>query len=458
MGSVAAAMAERGYVVTGSDENVYPPMSTFLKERGIELMSGYRAENIPAGADVVVIGNAMSRGNAEVEAALEQRKYYLSLPETVKEQFLRGRRNFVVTGTHGKTTTTSMLAWILDQAGLEPGFLIGGIPRNFGRGAEFRESDYFVIEGDEYDTAFFDKRSKFHHYLPEVVIMNNVEFDHADIFPDLAAVKLTFQRLIHIIPRNGLLVINSDDPVCVELAAAALCRVARVGLGEGADYRIEIAQASAGEGARTDYRLAGEEFSVPMLGEFNVRNAAMATVAARFAGVNDERCRVALGGFQGIARRLELKGEAAGVQVYDDFGHHPTAIKETLKTLRQRYPGRRLWALFEPRSNTTRRSVFQQDLPEALGLADGVAVAQVARLEQIAPEERLDPERVVEDLRKRGRQAFYEEDAGAIVQRISGLLEREDIVVTFSNGAFGGIHQLLLDRLQANGAPAVAAG
>jgi UDP-N-acetylmuramate: L-alanyl-gamma-D-glutamyl-meso-diaminopimelate ligase len=445
MASVAAALQEGGFKVTGSDENVYPPMSNFLREKSIALKEGYRAENIPADADVVVIGNAMKRGNQEVEAVLNRKLFYLSLPEVLKNYFLRGRHNLVVTGTHGKTTTTALLAWIMEKAGRKPGYLIGGIPKNFGEGARLNDSKYFVIEGDEYDTAFFDKRSKFIHYLPELLIINNIEFDHADIFKNLDEIKLSFRRLLNIVPQNGMVLLNGDDPNCVEVAKDCLAQMIEVGFSKNCAQRIrEVAYSR--ESSR--FKLGEETFEIPLIGEFNVRNAAMAAMAAGFYDVPKKKIDSAFKSFAGIARRLELRGEAQGVKVIDDFGHHPTAVAQTLQALRHRYRGHRLWAVFEPRSNTTRRAIFQQQLPDALKLADGVFISQVARLEQIPEDERLKPDRVVAAIVKAGRPAFYEQNADAIVDRIVPMLGPKDVVVVFSNGGFDNIHEKLLMRLK----------
>ncbi len=421
-------------------------MSTFLEQRGIKLHAGYRAENIPSDTDVVVVGNAIKRGNPEVESVLNRKLFYLSLPEVLKNYFLRGRHNLVVTGTHGKTTTTAILAWIMEKAGHKPGFLIGGIPRNFGQGARLNRSKYFVIEGDEYDTAFFDKRSKFIHYLPELLIVNNIEFDHADIFRDLDDIKLSFRRLLNIVPQNGMVLVNGDDHNCVEVARDCLAQMIEVGFSKNCAQRIRDAAYST---EKSSFVLGEEEFEIPLIGEFNVRNAAMAVSAARFYQVPDSRIRSALKNFSGIARRQEVRGEARGVTVIDDFGHHPTAIAQTLQALRHRYPGRRLWAVFEPRSNTTRRAIFQQELPDALQLADGVFISRVARLEQIPERERLDPEAVVKAIEKAGRPAFYEKNADAIVDRIMPKLQPKDVVAVFSNGGFDAIHEKLLERLSA---------
>jgi UDP-N-acetylmuramate: L-alanyl-gamma-D-glutamyl-meso-diaminopimelate ligase len=445
MGSVAAAMEERGFKVSGSDESVYPPMSTFLEEHGIKLHQGYRAENIPADADVVVIGNAMKRGNPEVEAVLNRKLFYLSLPEVLKNYFLRGKHNLVVTGTHGKTTTTSLLTWIMEEAGRKPGYLIGGIPKNLGQGARLNDSKHFVIEGDEYDTAFFDKRSKFVHYLPELVIVNNIEFDHADIFNNIDEIKLSFKRLLNIVPQNGMILVNGDDRNCVEVAKDCLAQMVEVGFSNNCAQRIRDVVYSP-DGSR--FQLGDDVYEIPLVGEFNVRNAAMAATAARFYDVPKAKIGNALKSFKGIARRQEVRGEARGVKVIDDFGHHPTAIGQTLQGLRQRYQGQRLWAIFEPRSNTTRRAVFQKELPEALKQADGVFISQVARLDQIPEAERLHPEQMVKEISEDGRPAFYEKNADAIVDRITPLLKEKDVIVVFSNGGFDNIHEKLLSRLK----------
>src|SRR5881296_851651 len=309
MGSVAAEMSKRGFTVTGSDENIYPPMSTFLEKRKIALSSGYRAENIPANADVVVIGNAIKRGNPEAEAVLNRKLFYLSLPEVLKNYFLRGRHNLVVTGTHGKTTTTALLAWVMEKAGRKPGYLIGGLPKNFGQGARLNDSKYFVIEGDEYDTAFFDKRSKFVHYLPELVIVNNIEFDHADIFRDLDDVKLSFKRLLNIVPENGMVLLNGDDANCVEVAKDCRAQMLEVGFSKNCAQRIRDVAYST---RASRFKLGEDTFEIPLVGEFNVHNAAMSAMAARFYDVPKTKIETAFKSFAGVARRLELRGEVRG--------------------------------------------------------------------------------------------------------------------------------------------------
>lgn len=446
MASAAAAMKERGFVVTGSDENVYPPMSTFLREREIEVMAGYDEANLAGKPDLVVVGNVISRGNPEAEAVLNQRIRYCALPELLKEFFIRGKRSIVVAGTHGKTTTTSLLTWVFEHNGRNPSFLIGGIPGNLGQGARFTDSEWFIIEGDEYDTAFFDKRSKFVHYLPEIAILNNLEFDHADIFENLGAIQKSISHLIRIVPGNGLLLANGDDANIAPLLEATPCPMQRFGIGEGNDLRAEALDLGADD---SGFELNGESFRVPMIGELNVRNALAVAAAARHAGFSRDEINSAFDTFIGIRRRMDIRGEARGVVVVDDFGHHPTAIEETLKALRIKFQGRRLWAVFEPRSNTTRRNVFQDRLAKSFAEADCVVIAQVARLEQLAVEERLNPEKLMEQLRAGGRAAHYLADVDAIVETVCRDAREGDVVCIFSNGGFGGIHQKLLDSLAA---------
>jgi UDP-N-acetylmuramate: L-alanyl-gamma-D-glutamyl-meso-diaminopimelate ligase len=446
MGAVAAAIRDQGFEVTGSDENVYPPMSTFLAEKGIPVARGFRPKNLPADVDLVVIGNSIMRGNPEVEAVLDRKLLYRSLPETLKEFVLQQKHNVVITGTHGKTTTTALLTWIFEVAGKNPSYLIGGLAKNLGRGAAFRDSEYMLIEGDEYDTAFFDKRSKFLHYLPESLVINNIEFDHADIFSSLEEIKVSFVRLVNIVPISGHIWINADDEGCRDVVQAALTPVSSVGFSEHATDRItEVKYDMAGAA----FSLKGTRFRTPLNGEFNVRNSAMAIVVAQHHGCSLESIVEALSAFNGVSRRQELRGEVSGIKVIDDFGHHPTAIRETLSGLRQKYPGQRLWAIFEPRSNTSRRSTFQTSLPQALALADGVVLAKVARIEQLPASNRLDPEKVVETLQENGVPAFYETDVDAIVRRTKSLARPGDVIAIFSNGGFEGIHQKLLTVLAA---------
>jgi UDP-N-acetylmuramate: L-alanyl-gamma-D-glutamyl-meso-diaminopimelate ligase len=445
MASAAVAMQEKGYAVTGSDQNVYPPMSTFLADRKVTVMSGYAEPNLAHKPDLVVVGNAISRGNPEAEFVLEKKLRYCSLPELLKEFFICGKRSLVVTGTHGKTTTTALLTWVFEHNGLNPSYLIGGIPNNFSQGARFTDSEWFIIEGDEYDTAFFDKRSKFTHYLPEVAIINNLEFDHADIFENVAAIQTAFKRFINLIPRNGQLIANGDDPNLAPLLDVTHCPVKRFGLGEAnawRAYNLVLAPTV------TEFETPSFKFRINLLGELNVRNALGVVAVARHCGLKNHQIQEAFDTFKGIKRRMEVRGVSGGVTIVDDFGHHPTAIRETLRALRVKFQGQKIWAVFEPRSNTTRRNVFQTDLVDAFADADAVVVSQVARLEQLQPGERLDPARLMLDLSSRGKASAYLPDADAIVDHLAKHAEGGDVVCVFSNGGFGGIHGKLLDRLK----------
>jgi UDP-N-acetylmuramate: L-alanyl-gamma-D-glutamyl-meso-diaminopimelate ligase len=403
MGSTALALRAQGHKVTGSDNAVYPPMSTLLADQGIEVMSGYKPENLPANADLFVVGNAISRGkNPELEALLDLRKRYTSMAELLKTEVIQGKRSFVVTGTHGKTTTTSLLTWLFESAGRNPGFMIGGVPSNFTVGARFTDSPHFVIEGDEYDTAYFDKRSKFLHYLPECAIVNNVEFDHADIFNNLDEIILSFRRMTLLVPCNGLVLINGDDANALRLIENCPAPTQTVGMGEGCALRIAITAAH------------------PESTEFTVN---------------------------GVFRRQTIRGEKNGIKVIDDFGHHPTAIRETLKGFRQKFPGARLWAVFEPRSNTSRRKVLQDDLITALSAADGSVIAAVNDASKVPEELRLSPEAVATAVAASGSQCYYEDGTEAIIGRLKSQCRSGDVIVIFSNGGFDGIHDKLLAAL-----------
>lgn len=445
MAAMAAELRAKGYTVTGSDQNVYPPMSTFLAEQGISVINGYSEANLAHAPDIVVIGNALSRGNPEVEAVLHRKLRYCSLPELIKELFLRGKRSLVVSGTHGKTTASALLAWVFEHNGLNPSFLIGGIPVNFGKGARVTDSEWFIIEGDEYDTAFFDKRSKFVHYLPEAVIINNLEFDHADIFENLAAIQTSFKRLINLVPRNGLLLANGDDPNLEPLLGVTHCPVTRFGFGE--QNAVHAFNLRFGATA-TEFEIPSFKFHLDLLGEMNVRNALAVVACAKHFGLKNSQIQSAFATFKGVKRRMEVRGISGGVTVVDDFGHHPTAIRETLRALRVKYPSQKIWAVFEPRSNTTRRNVFQHELPLAFAEADAVAVSQVARLEMLAPEERLDPDRLIRDLKELEKFAVYLPDADAIVNHLASHVQGGDVVCVFSNGGFGDIHRKLLEQLE----------
>ena len=446
MASAAAALKEKGYTVTGSDQNVYPPMSHFLASRQIEVFNGYTDANLAHKPDLVVVGNAISRGNPEAEAVLAQKLRYCSLPELLKEFFMRGKRCIVVTGTHGKTTTTSLLTWVFENAGLNPSYLIGGIPANLGQGARFTDSEWFIIEGDEYDTAFFDKRSKFIHYLPEVAIINNLEFDHADIFDNLAAVQKTFSHFIRLIPRNGLLLANGDDHNLAPLLKVDFCPIKRFGLGLAENCAVQAFNLRYGPTA-SEFEIPGFKFHLNLVGELNVRNALAVVGAAKHCGLTNKQIQAGFDTFKGIKRRMETRGIVGGITIIDDFGHHPTAIRETLAALRIKYPKEKLWAVFEPRSNTTRRNVFQQELADSFADANAVIVAQVARLELLAADTRLDPAKLMQDIKANGKTAEYLPDADAIVAHLAKHAQGGEVICVFSNGGFGSIHEKLLATL-----------
>jgi UDP-N-acetylmuramate: L-alanyl-gamma-D-glutamyl-meso-diaminopimelate ligase len=449
MASLAGLLRERGHEVTGSDQDVYPPMSTQLEALGIEVRSPYAASNVPQDADLVVIGNALSRGNPEVEAVLDRRQRYTSLPALVAEELLRERRSLVVAGTHGKTTTTSLLAFLLDRAGRHPSFLIGGVPVDFSRSYRLGRGADFVIEGDEYDSAFFDKRPKFVHYLPTTAVIGNVEFDHADIYPDLDAVKTAFVRLLHVIPASGLLVAGSESPALASLLPQARCRVETFGLHAEADWRAVDVRA-AGLGSR--FRLVRKgrdlgELELPLAGEHNVRNALAALAAASEAGVEPLAVREALAAFRGVKRRLEERGCARGVTVYDDFAHHPTAVAATLQALRAAGGPGRLIAVFEPRSYTSRTRVFQADFARAFGAADRVLVAAAHLPGKVPEAQRLSEAELVAAIRGQGRDAVFVPSVDAIVAALAAELRPGDRVAILSNGGFGAIHEKLLRAL-----------
>ena len=444
MGSTAAALKAQGHTITGSDAKVYDPMASVLKAQGIHAIEGYSPDNLPPTADVFVIGNAISRGNPEVEALLERKLPFDSMAGLLKRHVIQGKRSFVVTGTHGKTTTSSLLTWLFESAGRHPGFMIGGVPENFDVGARFNDSPHFVIEGDEYDTAFFDKRSKFLHYLPECAIINNVEFDHADIFNDLDEIILAFQRMTLQVPRNGLILINGDCANSLRVKDKCPAPTRTVGTGAGCDERLAITR---GLPESTEFTINDATFTLPMIGEFNVRNAAMAICAARFGGLSDTEIREGLRTFKGVFRRQTERGEKNGIKVIDDFGHHPTAIRETLKGLRQRYTGSRLWAVFEPRSNTSRRRVLQDDLIKALLEADGSVIAPVNAIERVPVDQRLEPGHVAAAVTAGGRPCYYESGTDGIIERLKANTRRGDVIVVFSNGGFDGLHDKLLAQL-----------
>lgn len=445
MGSVAAALQNRGYTITGSDQNVYPPMSDFLIENDINVSVGHDENNIPDKVDLVVIGNAMSRGNVEVESVLNRKIPYTSLPELIKRYFLQGKRNIVITGTHGKTTTSSIIAHLLNDNGLNPNLMIGGIPLDIGKGGRFTESEFFVIEGDEYDTAFFDKRSKFVHYMPEIVVVNNIEFDHADIFNNIEEIKLSFKRMLNIVPENGIVFVNGDDNDAVEVTENCRAPVIKVGANDNCDFKIENLNL---ESFNSSFSIKENSYKLPMDGEFNVRNAAMAIAVSDFLKIDQQNIIESVSKFSGIARRQELRGEEKNVKVIDDFGHHPTAIAATIGALKQRYPDSKIWAIFEPRSNTSRRNLLQSELEDSLSQADGVFISEVPNPEKVPDGELLDVESVIGNLSSRGKEAFIGLSSDDIVNKLIPLTSSGDTIVVLSNGGFGGIHEKLLDALK----------
>ena len=451
MATLAALLKRRGHDVSGSDQNVYPPMSDFLIAEGITTMTGYAAEHVGADVDLVVVGNAISRGNAELESVLERKIRYCSLPEAVRDHFLWGARSIVLAGTHGKTTTTSLTGWLLTHGRLDPTVLVGGIALNFGDGgSSYRVGSGrdFVIEGDEYDSAFFDKTAKFLKYLPDVAVINNVEFDHADIYADLDAVLLAFRRLCNLVPRNGLLLLGADSPHAAGLAKHAVSPMETFGTAEGADWQATDIESADGL-THFKVRRRGEpfgRFASPLLGVHNVRNALAAIAVGHQVGLTAADLADGLRAFKGIKRRLEVVGSAAGVTVMDDFAHHPTAVHETLAALRTGYPDRRIWAIFEPRSASSCRRVFQDDFARAFGAADQVVVAAVFR-SSLPESERLSAEQLVDDLRGRKQHARYIPAIDDIVQTVVDEHQGGDVVVLMSNGGFGGIHRKLLQAL-----------
>jgi UDP-N-acetylmuramate: L-alanyl-gamma-D-glutamyl-meso-diaminopimelate ligase len=426
-------------------------MSDFLQSLGIAVSQRFAVENLSPRPDLVVIGNAISRGNAELEHVLDQRIPFCSLPQLLHDEFLRGKEVLVVAGTHGKTTTTSMLSWIFEAAGTAPSFLIGGIAENFGRSFQLGSGRYFILEGDEYDTAFFDKGPKFLHYFPDAVILTSVEFDHADIYKDLDAVETAFKRLVNLVPRRGRIVAFDRGESVERCIARAFCPVERYGAGESATWRVSNLRMATD---RTSWSVEREgknwaDFHFSLAGEYNVWNATAAAAMAAGYGITPEVIGEALRTFKSVKRRLEVKAEVNGITIIDDFAHHPTAIAVTLNALRSRYPGRRLWAILEPRSNTLRRNVFQNDLATSLAIADEVVIANVFKSDAIPEAERLDIAAVAIHVGDLGRRARVIADVDSIVRMTAPEMRSGDVIAILSNGGFGGIYQKLPERLEA---------
>ena len=454
MASLAGMLQTRGARVTGSDENIYPPMSTMLASLGIEVRQGYDAGHLVPAPDCVVIGNAIPRGNREVEETLRRKLLYRSQAEVVKEEFIRGRRSLVVAGTHGKTTTTAIASWVLDQGGLNPAFLIGGIAQNFGVSFRVTNSDYFVIEGDEYDTAYFDKGPKFMHYLPELAIVNNIEFDHADIYADLAAVKLAFRRFMNLVPANGRLIVGWDSvnvrKVVTSFGEKLFTQLETFGMGPDTKWQITDTDYSE---ALSSFRVIREgkewgQFKTPLIGDFNLLNCLAVIIAADAWGIERDSIAAALASFKNVRRRAEVRGEAFGVTVIDDFAHHPTAVRETLQALRNKYQKRRLIAVFEPRSWSSRLAVFQNEYANAFAAADYIVIAKVFDSQKVAEKgQMLNTEELIRDIAQTQKPALALPGPDEIVTHLLPELREGDVVAIMSNGGFGGIHEKLLIQL-----------
>jgi UDP-N-acetylmuramate: L-alanyl-gamma-D-glutamyl-meso-diaminopimelate ligase len=451
MAPVAGMLKERGYHVTGSDTNVYPPASTLLQSLQIPWNEGFNEANLKPAPDLAVIGNVIARGNAELEYILDEKIPYCSMAQILEDLFIAGHRSIVVAGTHGKTTTTAMLAWIFHVAGRRPDFLVGGVVPNFNdRSYGLGGGEEFIIEGDEYETAFFDRGPKFLHYHPDELIVTSLEYDHADIYPDLASIALQFRRLVNLVPRRGRVLVWGESEEVKACAEKAFCPVETFGLGEGMDWCAGDLEWSDGA---TQFRVAyhGREVArirMSLAGRHNVLDALAAIGVAYGRGVECEAIERAMETFQGVRRRMEVKGEASGVLVVEDFAHHPTAIRVTVDAVRTRWPGRRIWAAIEPRSNTMRRKIFQDVLPEALAGADKILFGPVSRAQLLAGEERMDPEKVAEDLRARGKEAHALGSAQEIAEYLAREARRGDLILVMSNGSFDGLNAKLLEKLE----------
>jgi len=455
MASLAGLLQLQGHRITGSDKAAYPPMSDLLRSLGVPILEPYSESNLDPVPDLVVVGNALSRGNPEIERVLDDRIPFTSMAALLREEFLSGRESLVVAGTHGKTTTTSMLAWIyqvaaLKDPALEPSFLIGGVAENFNTSFQLRPTRHFIVEGDEYDTAFFDKGPKFLHYFPAALILTHVEFDHADIYADLESIKTAFKRLVNLVPRRGLIVAYDGSPNVTECVSHALCPVERYGFIESANWRIQNLHYESGrmhwEVSRAGFAWA--KFNMNLAGEHNALNATAAAALAAAAGIPTAAIVEAVATFKSVKRRLEVRAQINGITIIEDFAHHPTAIRETLRTLRSINPGGRLWAVLEPRSNTLRRKVLANDLVESLSLADRVILAAVFQQERIPEHERLHPEEIMRALNAAGTPTELLADADAIVAAITPQLAPRDVVAILSNGGFDGIYDKLPARLR----------
>lgn len=450
MANLAVKMKQMGYSITGSDENFYPPMSTFLEQNNVHLFSNFDEKNVDYKPDLVIIGNAVVRGNPEAEYVLDNKLLYMSLPEALKEFFLRDKNNIVVTGTHGKTTSSALLAWVLEKSKLNPNFLIGGIPENFGFGFQFGQGENFILEGDEYDSAFFDKRSKFLHYLPKIVILNNIEFDHADIFRSLDDIKICFNHLIKLIPRSGLLVANGDDPVVCELIKDSFSPVETFGFGKNVKWQI-FSVKHLKTGVEFIVNQNGRKFGqffLPLSGNHNILNATGVLIVLNHLGLKNQKIQEGFDTFKSIRRRLEIRGVIKDITIYDDFAHHPTAIRETITGLHLQDPKKRIWAIFEPRTNTTRRNILQQNFADSFKHAYGIALGKINRPHLLEAEERLDRDKICKKLISQKKQAFYADDVDELISWLLPKLQSGDKVVIMSNGSFDDLHNKLIKRLE----------
>ncbi len=451
MASLAGLLQSQGFRVTGSDENIYPPMSSYLEEIGIQVLSGYAKEHLDDRPDLVIVGNAVSRENAEADAVLQWNIPHISFPEALGRFLIGSRQSCVVAGTHGKTTTTAMLSWILTCGGFDPGFFVGGVPLNFRSGWRVGGGNYVVLEGDEYDSAFFDKGPKFLHYRPQRVILTSIEFDHADIYRDLDHMKDAFRRLMELMPTDGLVVACRDYAAVRDVITRARCRVVFYGAGIDGHWGLKNMVMRHGRIIfEACYHGKPEDtLDIGLIGRHNVSNALATYVLARELGVDRAMLLEGFASFAGVRRRQEVKGERRGVLVIDDFAHHPTAVRETIEAVREAYPERKIWALFEPRSNTSRRNIFEREFAQALSLADEIIVAGIHQPEKIPEVERISVHRVVGAInhaegKHRARVIDRPED---IVAYVAGNTTKGDVVLVMSNGGFGGIQEKILQAL-----------
>lgn len=448
MGSLAGLLIESGYKITGSDQNIYPPMSTQLSHLGIEPNKGFSADNINYMPDLAVIGNVITKDNPEIQEIIRNKIPYKSMPETLETIFLDKKESLVIAGTHGKTTTSNIVAWLLDYAGLNPSFLIGGVGLNFGKSYNLANGNHFVIEGDEYDTAFFDKGPKFLHYKPKHAIINEIEFDHADIYKNLEHIKDAFRKFIKLIPKNNFCIVNGDSKNVRDIVSSAKCKVITFGFSDNVDYKIKIIKTtSRGTEFQILYNNTLYELLSPLFGKHNLLNAVAGIALLHKIGLKIETLSDGLKKFEGVKRRQEVLSVSNQITVIDDFAHHPTAIRETLWALKNRYPDGKLWAIFEPRSNTTRRKIFQKELAKAFNNADKVIISKVYNAEKLNEKEKLDTTKLVQNIHDNGIDAYSIEDTKNIIEFIVRSISPSDVIVIMSNGAFNNIHEDLIKNI-----------